>query len=130
MAGGAQPRTVSRSVGIGGGRGRGKRLSKKESVKQVVALGRSLLRGSAARQIVPLAALAVAHTALTHFTALTQGELFRTVILGDRPAFVRHLAAKKSRNSTFSNGLGQLAVLDDGGLDVALRLAARMQVRQ
>lgn len=92
MAGGAQPRTVSRSVGIGGGRGRGKRLSKKESVKQVVALGRSLLRGSAARQIVPLAALAVAHTTLTHFTALTQGELFRTVILGDRPAFVRHLA--------------------------------------
>lgn len=92
MAGGAQPRSVSRSVGSGGGRGRGKRLSKKESVKQVVALARSLLRGSAARQVVPLAALAVAHTALTHFTARTQGELFRTVFLGDAPAFVRLLA--------------------------------------
>ena len=91
MAGGARSSSVARSVGSGDRR-KGKRLSKKESVKQVVALGAGLLRGSAARQVVPLAVLAASNTALIHVTARTQGELFRTVFLGDTPAFVRLLA--------------------------------------
>ena len=76
----------------GGSAPRREKLTKKKSVQRVVRLSRSLLRGSALRQLAPLVALAVGRTALIHVTALTQGELFRTVFLGDRAAFVRLLA--------------------------------------
>eukprot|EP01047_Picozoa_sp_COSAG01_P052125 COSAG01_NODE_5451_length_4256_cov_17.632908_4_plen_454_part_00 len=68
------------------------KLSKKGSVQAALELLRSLFRGSALRQLSPLAALAVASTALKHFNAVTQGQIFGAVFLGDSRVFVRLLA--------------------------------------
>ena len=86
------PTGVASQVTGGSAPKRRDKLTKKKSVQRVVRLSRSLLRGSALRQLAPLVALAVGRTALIHATALTQGELFRTVFLGDRATFVRLLA--------------------------------------
>ena len=48
------------------------KTTKQKSVKDVLALLRSLFRGSALAQLAPLAGLAVAKTALKHVSARTQ----------------------------------------------------------